>query len=109
MNADDFLSPEVKAKRAAGKRTLRCRCCGDAYVVGHFKCCAPPNGMASHVWLDKACRKVEDGGCGKCYRHCTCPDKDKREWKPLAPLAEAFLEKFAPPDPEERPEDWFSR
>ena len=110
MNADDFLSPEIRAKRAAGKRTLRCQCCGDAYVVGHFKCCAPQAGMASHKWLAIACRKIEDGGCGKCFRHCTCHDKEKRNGvRPLENLAEIFLGKFTPPDPEERPEDWWQR
>lgn len=41
--------------------------------------------MAAHRWMALSCKKVEHGGCGKCFRHCTCPDKHERV--PLGPLA----------------------
>ena len=90
------LSPlEMRKREGAGKVTYRCRCCGDAYVRGQFKCCAPQSGMASHRWLELACKKLEDGGCGKCFRHCTCPDKNLRLGKgPLADEARRMYQRI---------------
>lgn len=51
---------------------VRCVCCGESYTRGHFRCCAPPNGSASEVWLSKFCPVPDRGGCGKCPRHCLC-------------------------------------
>ncbi len=53
--------------------TLRCYCCGGSYERGHFRCCAPPNNMASHVWMTQWCRVEISPGkfCNKCPR-CGC-------------------------------------
>lgn len=72
------------------KTTLRCMCCKTFYERGHFKCCAPPQNMGSSAWLEMACKRREDGGCQRCYRHCQCPDKHLREARPLKDLAEDF-------------------
>ena len=91
-----FVAPEILEKRAAGEVTYRCRCCGDAYVRGSFRCCAPPTGMRSEKWLALACRKVDAGGCGKCFRHCTCADKAARVGPgPLASLGMDVLAKLS--------------
>jgi hypothetical protein len=72
------------------RRTLTCHCCGTRYDVGKFTCCAPPKGMASHVWLSLSCW-AEDG-CKKCARHCQCPTKAERLGTgPLAQLGKQFL------------------
>lgn len=91
---DDFyhLVPDpVVLKGLDQKRTLTCFCCKASYQVGRFACCAPPQGMASHVWLGLSC--WDEGGCGQCARHCQCPSKADRLGKgPLANLCQQFLE-----------------
>lgn len=54
-------------------KTLHCYCCGESYDRGHFRCCSPPAGMASHVWLEKFCHVCGTPTRGKCPKHCTCP------------------------------------
>jgi len=71
---------------------LRCCCCRELYRRGHFRCCAPPNGMSAGKWLELACPMPSTGGCGKCWRHCQCADKRKR--MPPGPMA-AGLEAIA--------------
>lgn len=58
--------------------TLTCYCCGHSYERGHFKCCAPPTGMASHKWLEQFCRVQLAPGkyCNKCPR-CGCEHRVK--------------------------------
>lgn len=74
-------------------RTLRCMCCKVLYRRGEFRCCAPPKGMASHVWLGLTCPMPDQGGCGKCARHCQCPSKaDRVGTGPLAILAADVLQ-----------------
>lgn len=90
----DWLSPELRGQLFGPKPVYRCRCCGESYRKGEFKCCAPPGKMASHVWLAMACPKVEQGGCGKCFEHCTCESKQDRAalHRPLAVMARQFIE-----------------
>lgn len=72
--------------------TLRCMCCKTRYIRGSFRCCAPPGGMASHNWLAMSCPMPANGGCGKCAKHCECPNKVARLGKgPLASLGAQFL------------------
>lgn len=91
---DDFyhlVPDEVVLRRLGQRRTFHCLCCGARYLRGAFTCCAPPAGMASHVWLGLSCW-AEDG-CKKCARHCECPNKAERLGQgPLASLGKAFLE-----------------
>lgn len=49
------------------KKFLVCYCCRAVYQRGHFRCCAPPNGMLSHHWREKFCTV-----CRKCPNHCAC-------------------------------------
>jgi hypothetical protein len=73
-------------------KTLRCMCCKTLYRKGEFACCAPPNGMTSQNWLSLSCPMPDQGGCGKCARHCQCPNKAERIGQgPLAQLGAQFL------------------
>lgn len=53
--------------------TFTCYCCHQPYERGHFRCCAAPKNMASHVWLERWCREAigEDRLCNSCPR-CGC-------------------------------------
>lgn len=86
------LVPDSVVLKALGDRpVMRCMCCGTTYKRGQFTCCAPPKGMASHTWLSLSC--WDETGCGKCARHCQCPNKAERLGKgPLAGLCKEFLE-----------------
>lgn len=85
-----LVDDDVIARRLEPRPEIRCVCCGTRYLRGSFACCAPPKGMASHVWLELSCRGT--GGCGKCARHCQCPTKAARLGQgPLAGLARDFL------------------
>lgn len=76
----------------AERPTLHCYCCGEPYVAGQFRCCATPNGMSSQRWLSLACPMAPDG-CGKCAKHCACPNKAERIGEgPLAKFGRQFLE-----------------
>ncbi len=83
--------------------TLTCYCCGESYERGRYRCCAPPNGLASHVWLGQYCRE-----CAKCPKHCLCATKQPRQTPlrpPLAELAEQVARKLnIPVQPE--PREW---
>ncbi len=81
------------------KNTLHCYCCGDAYERGHFKCCAPPSGMASHTWLEQFCVK-----CGTPTRR-NCPKEAKppatiEQFDNIAKIAERFMN--GDPEPERK-------
>jgi len=71
------------------RRTLTCYCCGDHYPYGEWRCCAPMGGMASHEWLAKYCAPVKEGGCGKCPRHCRCPQATPKRRRSASPKADA--------------------
>jgi hypothetical protein len=92
---DDFyhLVPDEVVLRGLGqRRDLRCMCCGTAYRRGEFRCCAPPNGMRSEVWLEGYCPTPKQGGCGKCPHHCLCPNKGERLGRgPLKHLCDEFM------------------
>jgi len=91
-----LVAPDVLAAKCQPRQTLHCQCCGASYERGSFRCCAPPSGMASHVWLARACKPVKQGGCGKCYAHCTCPDKASRVQRdqPIDRLAASLLDRL---------------
>jgi hypothetical protein len=82
----------VVLKRLGQRRELRCMCCKTRYRRGEFRCCAPPNGMASRNWLAMGCPDPPKG-CGKCAKHCVCPNREQR-LGPLAELARSFMEKL---------------
>jgi hypothetical protein len=70
---------------------LTCMCCRARYQRGKFRCCAPPNGMASHEWLSLTC-PMAPNGCGRCALHCQCPNKAERfKEGPLVGIARKFL------------------
>lgn len=90
-----LVDDRVILRRLAPKATLRCQCCGETYERGSFKCCAPPVGIPSNVWLGRCCNK-DAGGCGKCPKHCECvvPVPYQRQKGPLADLAASALAKL---------------
>jgi len=93
---DDFyhlVPDEIVLKGLAQQRQrLHCMCCHEIYERGSFKCCAPPSGMRSDKWFEMRCPSPKDGGCGKCAKHCQCPNKRARLGEgPLAELARKFL------------------
>jgi len=78
-----------------------CYCCGATYELGRFICCAPPNGMASHQWLEKFCHVCGTQTRGKCPKHCTCPKPEKPpvtidNWTNTAALAEPIRKEWMP-------------
>ena len=77
----------------ADAREARCYCCGGSYPWGEWRCCAPPVGMRSEIWMARYCAPVEKGGCGKCERHCGCV-KPVRETPQLA-IGEDIREQIA--------------
>lgn len=68
-----FTCPELVARRDAAPLMLHCMCCHEVYERGHFRCCAPPAGLASHVWSAKFCLT-----CEKCPTHCHCVMRRER-------------------------------
>lgn len=86
-----LVPDEVVLKGLGQRKTLRCMCCKQEYKQGQFRCCAPPNGMASHHWLALDCPDPPHG-CGKCAHHCECPTKAARLAEgPLARLGREYL------------------
>lgn len=71
-----FAAPEILARRQlpTTPATFRCYCCGASYERGKFECCAPPKGMAAHKWREL----TDHAGCGRCWRHCVCANKQDR-------------------------------
>lgn len=96
---DDFyhLVPDPVVLKGLGQRErFHCYCCGEIYERGHFRCCAAPSGMASHAWLELRCPTPNEGGCGKCAKHCRCPSKAQRFGDgPLKELARKFMDSFS--------------
>lgn len=91
---DDFyhLVPDsvVMKGLAQQQQTFHCFCCGGTYQRGLFTCCAPPKNMNSSKWREMRCPHKS---CGKCVRHCQCPDKQQRLGEgPLAYLCRNFVE-----------------
>ena len=77
--------------------TLTCYCCGESYERGHFRCCAPPTGTPSHVWMGQHCKVCKPTPeRTRCPRHCTCAARSPTTppVKPLAPLMHDFLERL---------------
>lgn len=68
---------------------LVCYCCGVRYVRGYFQCCTRPNGMRKDIWADQWCAPVQLGGCGKCPKHCECPERVRD--RPLAEPLKEFM------------------
>ena len=93
------LVPDAVRLRSSTKpATLSCQCCGVRYERGKFVCCAPSKGMLSHNWFALSC--WGEGGCGKCVRHCVCPDKAERIGAgPLRQLAARVASEFGIPVP----------
>lgn len=66
------------APTAPSADMVTCLCCGVRYDRRHWTCCGPQaltfNGppLRSEVWLAQFCARPQDGGCGKCPRHCRC-------------------------------------
>jgi hypothetical protein len=93
---DDFyhLVPDAVVLKGLGQRQrLHCMCCRELYERGNFRCCAPPSGMKSEKWLEMFCPDVKAGGCGKCPKHCQCPNKAQRLGDgPLKELAKKFMD-----------------
>jgi hypothetical protein len=100
MKTEDWfhLVPDAVLLRRLQPRPMRrCVCCGERYERGRFRCCAPPNGMASQVWLSWTCPPPSHGGCGCCPRHCACPTKAARLGPgPLAYLAAQYAKREDP-------------
>ncbi len=70
---------------------LTCYCCGERYERGMFRCCAPPKGTPSHVWLGQHCTICRPSPeRTRCPRHCICEVRTpiERGIRPLAELAE---------------------
>src|SRR5581483_1519410 len=87
-----FVSDAVLVRRFEKRPLRRCCCCGEQYERGKFRCCAPPNGMRSDVWLAGSCPMPDHGGCGKCAKHCQCPNKAARlQAGPLGHLCDEFM------------------
>ncbi len=69
---------------------LTCYCCGEEYERGKFRCCAPPKGTPSQVWLGQHCGKCRPTPeSTRCPRHCTCDviDPIVKTIRPLAQMA----------------------
>lgn len=62
----------------SAKRTLTCFCCGEKYLQGQWKCCAPRGGQATANWLQEwhdNCPTGEGPQTStnrRCPRHCRC-------------------------------------
>lgn len=75
---------DVRDKLAAAEQShknailIRCFCCGERYVRGAWKCCAPPNGQKWAAWSRQwhedcpTAEMAEGAGKRKCPRHCRC-------------------------------------
>lgn len=73
----DDQSNRPNSIHAAGRPILTCACCGEKYVKGHWKCCAPPGGQTAARYLElwhQDCPTSFSFGPGKrrCPRHCGC-------------------------------------
>jgi hypothetical protein len=89
-----FVPDGILAKPTQPTPIFVCYCCGERYLRGHFRCCAPPANMASHVWLGKHCRQCADDSTGlrsKCPRHCTCARVPALDGDSLRHATEAVL------------------
>ncbi|MET0742971.1 MAG: hypothetical protein ABWY78_06330 [Microvirga sp.] len=72
--------PLARRRREHGNRIVSCACCAQPYRIRQgWRCCAPPQGVASHVWFAQwhtDCPNSSPNATGprgrRCPLHCQC-------------------------------------
>lgn len=87
----------------SSRKTLTCFCCGEKYLQGQWKCCAPRGGQTSANWMQEWHENCPTGegpqtpANRRCPRHCRCERVTKGGNLPLprAPMTPAAAKQFA--------------